>query len=88
MPAKYSIFRILLWAVANSVFISSKDKGKTWSEPQLLCPYEGRIYDAVYRNGVIYALEFCNKNFIGTDAEHVYRLFVSLTMAPPLTSDV
>ena len=58
--------------------VTSKDKGKTWSEAHELCPYEGRIYDALYRDGVIYVLEFCNKNFFGTTEEHVYRLFVSL----------
>ena len=57
--------------------VTSKDKGQGWSEPRELCPYEGRVYDAVYHNGVIYALEFCNKNFLGTDENHVYRLFVS-----------
>lgn len=58
--------------------ITSKDKGKTWSEPRPLCPYEGRVYDAVYHNGTVYALEFCNGHFLGTDETHVYRLFVSL----------
>ena len=60
--------------------IYSKDEGETWSEPYELCTYRGRVYDAVYEKGVIYALEFCNDgegNFCGHRPEHLYRLFVS-----------
>lgn len=43
-------------------------------------PFRGRIFDAAYRDGVIYALEFCNDGVIrdeGCLPEHVYRLYVS-----------
>lgn len=55
----------------------STDGGMTWSEPYECIPYRGRIYDAVYRDGVIYALIFCNEHFTGTAPEHVYRLYTS-----------
>ena len=57
--------------------ITSADKGKTFSAPQELCSYKGRVYDAVYKDGVIYVLQFCNENFLGTEKEHVYRIFTS-----------
>ncbi|MBQ3221259.1 MAG: exo-alpha-sialidase [Clostridia bacterium] len=60
--------------------VISKDGGKTWEKPVLFSEYKGRIYDAVYHKGVIYALEFCNDattHFCGNKPEHVYRLFQS-----------
>lgn len=61
--------------------VISKDGGKTWEEPVSFSGYKGRIYDAVYHKGVIYALEFCNdaKTFFwGTKPEDVYRLYRSV----------
>jgi len=60
--------------------VTSFDGGKTWTEENELCPYKGRVYDACYHNGVIYALEFCNDgtgDFCGETEEHVYRIFTS-----------
>lgn len=57
--------------------VRSKDGGHTWSEAVEMCPYKGRIYDAVYKNGSIYVLEFCNEHFLGTAPEHLYRIFRS-----------
>ena len=58
-------------------FITSKDGGKTWSEPQVYSPYRGRTYDAFYYDGVIYVYHLCNEHFTGTLPEHVYRLYKS-----------
>lgn len=61
-------------------YVRSEDGGKTWGEAKELCCYEGRIYDAVYHSGSIYALEFCNdakETFTGNKPEHVYRIFKS-----------
>lgn len=58
----------------------SYNGGKTWKEPYELCGYKGRVYDALFYNGSIYALEFCNEakdTFLGTTPEHVYRLYRS-----------
>lgn len=60
--------------------VISRDGGESWSAAHEVSPYKGRIYDAVYRDGVIYFLQFCNDGevrFTGTGPEHVYRLFVS-----------
>lgn len=57
--------------------IISRDEGKTWTQPQEMCPYDGRPYDALYRDGVIYVLHFCNEHFLGSKPEHVYRLYKS-----------
>ncbi len=57
--------------------VKSYDEGKTWTEPKEYSPYRGRTYAAFYRDGVIYALHFCNEHFLGTTEEHVYRLYVS-----------
>lgn len=62
------------------VYLKSIDGGETWSAPCELSPFRGRCYDVLYRDGVIYALEFCNDatmNFVGVTDEHIYRLYVS-----------
>ena len=58
----------------------SYDQGETWTEPTMHFPYRGRIMDALYQDGVIYVVEFCNDSEIkwtGNLPEHVYRLYVS-----------
>lgn len=57
--------------------ILSTDHGLTWSEPKELCQYPGRVYDVKYKDGSIYALEFCNEMFLGTKPEDQYRIFRS-----------
>lgn len=62
------------------MIVRSTDGGKSWTEEYEMCAYKGRVYDAVYHNGVIYALEFCNDgtgDFCGEKPEHLYRLFKS-----------
>ena len=39
--------------------------------------YSGRIYDAKAKDGVIYAVETCDKDFLSEIKENRYRLFVS-----------
>lgn len=61
-------------------YLISKDGGETYSEAKQLCEYRGRIYDARYHDGKIYALMFCNpatETFYGMDESHVYRLYIS-----------
>ena len=60
-------------------WLISDDGGNTWREGGRF-PFKGRIFDAAYRDGVIYVLEFCNDGVVsdeGNQPEHVYRLFVS-----------
>ncbi len=60
--------------------VTSFDGGVTWTKEKELCAYKGRVYDALYHEGVIYVLEFCNdgtKDFVGVDDDHVYRIFTS-----------
>ena len=57
--------------------IRSLDEGKSWTEPIECIPYKGRIYDAFYKDGVIYVLIFCNEHFLGSTDEHKYRLYKS-----------
>jgi hypothetical protein len=57
--------------------VTSADEGRTWTEPVEICPYRGRTYDAVYRNGTMYVLHFCNEHFLGCKPEHQYRIFTS-----------
>jgi hypothetical protein len=58
-------------------YIRSTDNGKTWEEAKTLSEYEGRVYSARYYNGNIYALEFCNREVVGANADDLYRIFVS-----------
>ncbi len=60
--------------------VTSTDGGKTWGEPKELCPYKGRVYDALFHDGVIYVLQMCNDgavHFCGQNEEHVYRIYTS-----------
>ena len=62
------------------VVLLSNDNGITWSEPIEFSEYRGRVMDACYKDGVIYALEFCNDaeiKWTGNLSEHVYRLYIS-----------
>ena len=57
--------------------IQSHDLGKTWSEPVEFGPWQGRIYDARVKDGIIYVLQSCDKDFLCEPSEEQYRLFVS-----------
>lgn len=57
--------------------IRSMDQGETWTEPIECIPYKGRIYDALYHQGNIYVLIFCNEHFWGANEEHQYRIYKS-----------
>ena len=57
--------------------IQSYDLGKTWEKPVEFSSYKGRIYDAKIKDGVIYALETCDKDFLSEIKEPRYRLFTS-----------
>ncbi|MCA1807885.1 MAG: glycoside hydrolase, partial [Lentisphaerae bacterium] len=60
--------------------LRSSDKGITWDNAQPVGDEPGRIWDVVYRDGVIYALELCNDSSIkwyGNLPEHHYSLYVS-----------
>ncbi len=59
-------------------FITSTDGGETWSEAQEFIPYEGRIYDACYRDGTIYVLIHCSNEFFSNNPEEeIYRIYKS-----------
>lgn len=62
-------------------YTRSVDNGHSWSEGKDLCSLRGRVYDARYHDGVIYALMFANdatEHFVGVRPEHEYQLYVSL----------
>lgn len=61
-------------------YLISRDGGKSWSEPVDLLNHKGRVYDAVYKDGEIYVLVFCNdagEYFWGSKKEHIYRIYKS-----------
>ena len=65
---------------ARPLVLLSHDGGISWDDPIPFSAYEGRVYDALIRDGIVYALEFCNdakESFLGSKDEHLYRLFVS-----------
>lgn len=60
--------------------IRSYDMGETWTEPEELGSFGGRVYDAVARGNSIWALEYCNDaevTFTGNKPEHLYHVFRS-----------
>lgn len=59
------------------VYFMSEDGGGTWSGPYNCYHSKGRVYDAVYHEGTLYWLQFCNMNFRGSIPEHQYRLYKS-----------
>ena len=62
------------------VCLLSHDNGETWSEPISVSDERGRIYDAIYRDGRIYVLEFCHsteKGFICKEEGKFYKIFAS-----------
>ncbi|MBR5527825.1 MAG: exo-alpha-sialidase [Clostridia bacterium] len=65
---------------ATPVCLLSHDNGETWSEPIEVHNERGRIYDAIYRNGRIYVLEFCNSTDKGFTCEEeglFYKIIAS-----------
>lgn len=61
-------------------FSRSKDNGHAWSTPRAICDLRGRIYDARFKDGIIFALMFANdatEHFVGVRAEHQYQLYIS-----------
>jgi len=60
---------------STMTYIISDDEGKTWSESKELSEHAGRVYDALYHDGAIYAIQFCNDDFIGKWPMNVYRLY-------------
>ena len=61
----------------SPMVVTSPDGGETWTEPVEMCPERGRSYDAVYKDGTIYVLHFCNEHFLGCKPEHQYKIFAS-----------
>lgn len=62
---------------ATPLVVISCDEGKSWSVPYEFTSFAGRVYDAVYRDGVIYVLIFCNEHFLGEKEEDKYRIYRS-----------
>ena len=59
-------------------YIRSFDQGETWTEPCELSPYTGRIYDALYKDGVIYVMHCCGDYFLHQlEEDQHYRLYKS-----------
>ena len=57
----------------------SDDGGETWSEKRIVTYRPGRIYDVIYKDGVIYVLFFANPELPGIAhvTEHELQLLVS-----------
>lgn len=65
---------------ATPVCLLSHDNGETWSEPISVSDERGRMYDAIYKDGRVYLLEFCNstdKGFICAEEGKFYKIFAS-----------
>lgn len=60
-------------------YAMSKDGGETWSEKKIFVHEAGRVYDALYKDGVIYVLFYANAELPGVahERDHDYCLYVS-----------
>jgi len=66
--------------LAVPTFLRSTDCGISWSDAQPIGSVAGRFSDAVYHQGVVYVLKFCNDCqvfFCGNRPEHHYELYTS-----------
>jgi len=65
---------------ATPVCLLSHDNGETWSDPISVNDERGRMYDAIYRDGRVYLLQFCNstdKGFLCAEEGKFYKIFAS-----------
>lgn len=65
---------------ATPVCLISHDNGVSWSQPIEVHNERGRIYDAVYRDGIIYVLEFCystDAGFTCAEENQYYKIIIS-----------
>lgn len=65
---------------STPVCLLSHDNGRTWSKPIEVSSERGRIYDALFCDGRIYVLEFCNstdEGFLCKEKDKYYKLFAS-----------
>ena len=63
---------------ATPVCLLSHDGGGTWSEPIEVHSERGRIYDALYKDGVIYVMHCCGDYFLHQlEEDQHYRLYTS-----------
>ncbi len=60
------------------VALKSTDGGETWSAPISVSSERGRIYDAIFEDGVIYVLMLHNPDFDAHEPEHRYFVYESL----------
>ena len=63
--------------LSSPMVVRSFDGGKTWDTPYEFCPHKGRIYDSVYRDGVIYTLFVCGEQWGGRTPEDRFILYKS-----------
>lgn len=61
----------------SPVALKSTDGGETWTEPIHITDEEGRIYDAIYKNGIIYVLMLHNPGFEVTQPNQRYCIYES-----------
>ena len=62
------------------VYLISYDNGYTWSEPFEFSNERGRVFDAVYKDGKIYALQlcdYCEDILVIKKGQVTYKIFVS-----------
>ena len=59
------------------VVLRSEDAGESWSAAYELCPEKGRVYDAFFHNGAIYAMLCANDDFLCAKPEHRYHIYKS-----------
>ena len=65
---------------ATPVCLISHDNGNTWSDPIEVYNERGRIYDAIYRDGIIFVLEFCystEAGFTCAEEDKFYKILIS-----------
>ncbi len=62
---------------SSPTLVKSSDGGETWGEPVEFIPDAGRIYAALYHEGVAYVMLSCNPRFIATSPDIKYKVYKS-----------
>ena len=64
--------------LSTPTIVRSFDGGMTWTSAYELCERKGRVFDAIIRDGAIYALMSCGEEWAGKTSDDCFVLYKSI----------